>query len=264
VNLALVLAQEGERETALRHLSRAVEIEGASPAAAYAHHLTGLLLAELDRPEDAATAFAKAIALRADHAEAHLHLGLARRSTLDFAGALASLREAVRLAPDDARGRYELGRELLRAGRAGEAVAHLRKAAGARPEDAAVLYALGRALQAAGRPDDAAAALAALRAARARTGERDRQAFEASRLNNEGVELEKSGEPAAALQRYAAALDLDPLNPVFRRNLGLALCRAGRWREGAQELREVLRLDPNDDEAAKALVLATERENQGP
>jgi len=34
------------------------------------------------------------------------------------------------------------------------------------------------------------------------------------------------------------------------------LCRLGRWQQGAAELREVLRLDPNNAAAAKALYIA--------
>jgi tetratricopeptide (TPR) repeat protein len=264
VNLALVLAQTGEKDAALRHLSRAIAIEGDVVSAAHAHHLSGLIHAERDQIEEAAAAFAKAVSLRPDHAEAQLHLGLARRQLLDDAGALAALREAARLSPQNARTRYELGRELLRAGQAREAVEHLRAASTARPDDQASLYSLARALQASGDPAAAAAAIEAIRTVRGRTERADRHAFEASRLNNEGVALEREGDLAAAQRKYAAALELDPLNTVFRRNLGLAWCRSGRWRDGAQELREVLRLDPNDAEAAKALVLAEEREDQGP
>jgi predicted Zn-dependent protease len=68
--------------------------------------------------------------------------------------------------------------------------------------------------------------------------------------------LEKAGDVRAALEKYRAALDLDPTDVVLRLNYGLALCRLGRWQEGAAELREVLRLDPNNAHAAKALYIA--------
>jgi predicted Zn-dependent protease len=63
----------------------------------------------------------------------------------------------------------------------------------------------------------------------------------------------------AAAEKYRAALDLDPLNSGFRRNLALVLCRLGLWKEGVAELREVLRLDPNDADATKALYIALEK-----
>jgi tetratricopeptide (TPR) repeat protein len=77
-------------------------------------------------------------------------------------------------------------------------------------------------------------------------------------LNDEGIELEKSGDIWAALAKYRAALDLDPTGFGFELNYGLALCRIGRWEEGTTELREVLRLDPDNAVAAKALYIADE------
>jgi tetratricopeptide (TPR) repeat protein len=264
VDLALVLAQAGEADRAATHLEKAIDIEGNSPRAAYAYYLRGLLHAERDQPERAARAFESALALRPDYGDAFLHLGLARRRRLDGAGALAALREAVRLSPESARARYELGRELLRAGQAAQAIVHLRLAVRARPDDNAALYVLARALRSAGQVGEAEETAARMGDLRRRTEQADQHAFEASRLNNEGVALERSGSLPAAIERYASALERDPLNTVFRRNLGLALCRAGRWREGADELREVLRLDPNDQDATKALYTALEMAERKP
>jgi lipoprotein NlpI len=75
-------------------------------------------------------------------------------------------------------------------------------------------------------------------------------------LNDAGMALEKAGNVRAALEKYRAALDIDPTDVVLRLNYGLALCRLERWQEGAAELREVLRLDPNNAHAAKALYIA--------
>jgi tetratricopeptide (TPR) repeat protein len=83
--------------------------------------------------------------------------------------------------------------------------------------------------------------------------------LEATASNNTGVELEKSGQYEAALARYRAASDLDPFNAGFRRNLALCLCRLGRWKEGIAELREVLRLNPDDADATRALYLALDQ-----
>jgi Flp pilus assembly protein TadD len=88
--------------------------------------------------------------------------------------------------------------------------------------------------------------------------------FRSAELNNEGLELERSGKLEAAMQRYSSALELDPLNTVFRRNLALGLCRQGRWEEGIQELQEVLRLDPNDEKATKALFIALDMAQRKP
>jgi tetratricopeptide (TPR) repeat protein len=264
VNLALVLAQLRRLDDALRHLETAVEIEGDSPAAANAHRLRGLLYREQDRPEQAVAAFEKAVALSPDDAEAFLHLGLARRKLLDDKGAVAALREAVRLSPDNPEARYELGRDLLRAGQAREALVHLRAAVRSRPEDMAALYNLARALRTDGQTGEAEEVAARILEIRSRTEQARQHVFKGSQLNNEGIELERSGKLEAAVDRYASALEVDPLNTVFRRNLALALCRKGRWQEGIQELREVLRLDPNDEAAAKALYIAQEMAQRKP
>jgi tetratricopeptide (TPR) repeat protein len=64
---------------------------------------------------------------------------------------------------------------------------------------------------------------------------------------------------AAALEKYRSALDLDPLHGGYRRNLALGLCRLGKWEQGIAELREVLKQDPDDEEATKALYIALDK-----
>ena len=81
-------------------------------------------------------------------------------------------------------------------------------------------------------------------------------------LVDAGRGLEKSGDFRAALEKYRAALDLDPSDAVLRLNYGLALCRLGRWQQGVAELREVLRLDPNNAAAAKALYIALDEKDK--
>jgi hypothetical protein len=57
-------------------------------------------------------------------------------------------------------------------------------------------------------------------------------ALAASGLNNDGIQLEKSGDVPGALAKYRAALDLDPTGFGFRLNYALALCRIGWWHDG--------------------------------
>jgi predicted Zn-dependent protease len=66
------------------------------------------------------------------------------------------------------------------------------------------------------------------------------------------------------LEKYRAALELDPEHGGFRLNLGLALCRLGRWDEGIAEMREVVRRDPDNAEATKALYIAMEQQPKSP
>jgi predicted Zn-dependent protease len=86
----------------------------------------------------------------------------------------------------------------------------------------------------------------------------------AAAVNTEGIQLEKSGDIRGALAKYRAALDLDPTGFGFRLNYALALCRLNRWQDGVVELREVLRSDPDNADAAKALYIAREQAKAQP
>lgn len=59
---------------------------------------------------------------------------------------------------------------------------------------------------------------------------------------------EEAGRPDEAVAHYRRAVALDPLYALGRRNLGLALARAGRLDDARPELEAALRLDPSDAE----------------
>jgi len=122
-----------------------------------------------------------------------------------------------------------------------------------------VLYSLDRALLSSGRAEEAKSVEEKLQEILRSANELRAGTLEATRLNNDGVELEKAGHLAAALEKYRGALDLDPLHTGYRRNLALGLCRLGQWEQGIAELREVLRQNPDDGEATKALYIALEK-----
>lgn len=259
VNLALVFAQRKEFALAADHLDRALEIQGSSPAAAYSHYLRGKIYNEQNLPAEAAREFEKTIDLRPNYAEAYLDLGSSRRKLSDNAGSQKAFRKAVELAPANPTARYRLGMQYLRNGKAAQAVEHLREALRSQPENRAVLYNLGRALRNTGQTDEAKIVEQKLREI-LRSGEKSRaNALVASQLNIEGIEFEESGNLPAAIEKYTAALEMDPLHAGFRRNLALALCRIGQWNQGIAELREVLRQNPDDEEATKALYIALEK-----
>ena len=127
------------------------------------------------------------------------------------------------------------------------------------PSDVATLYSLDRALRKAGKLEEAKPIEKQLAELRAKSDRASTVALAASRLNDEGIAMEKSGDVRAALAKYRAALDLDPTGTGFQLNYGLALCRLGRWEDAIAELREVLRLDQDNQEAAKALYIAIDQ-----
>jgi tetratricopeptide (TPR) repeat protein len=259
VNLSLVLAQRKEFLQAADHLRHAIAIQGRSAAAGYSHYLLGKVLNEQDQPQAAAQEFEKAIELRPNDAEAYLDLALTQRKLSGSADFMVALEKAVELAPDNPTARYQLGKEYLSRGMVEKALEHLRKAAQLQPRDRAILYSLGRALLSSGKGEEAKLVEEELKGILQSANELRVNTLEATRLNNEGVELEKTGNLAAALEKYRSALDLDPLHGGYRRNLALGLCRLGKWEQGIAELREVLKQDPDDEEATKALYIALEK-----
>ncbi len=259
VNLSLVLAQAGELAAAGDHLDRAIELQGNHPKAAYAHYLRAKIWASQDQIDKAMVELERAVHLRPDYAEAWSDLGGMRRLALDNAGAIGALQRAVALKPDDALAQYRLGQLYLQHGHALKAVEHLKQALFYAPNDRATLYNLLLALRKTGRLEEAKPIEKRMAELQHQSDRASEVGFAASGLNSEGIQLERSGDIRAALAKYRVALDLDPTGFGFRLNYALALCRLGRWQDGIVELREVLRLDPDNADAAKALYIAVDK-----
>ena len=258
-SLALVLAQMSEYQLAEDHVAQAIALSRGGPNAAYLHLLNGKILTAQDKNAPAANEFEAAIKIRPDYAEAYLQLAAAKSMLLDAEGSFQALRKAAQLAPRNAEAQYQLGKEYLTRGDSSQALAHLRIAYGLKPEDRGILYNYSRALRASGQGAKADAVARKLADMVQSSNRSSDNAAEIAKLTNEGVELEKRGEVGTAILRYRQALELDPLvNPV-RRNLGLALCRTGRYDEGIAELREILRSDPNDAATTEALYIALDQ-----
>jgi tetratricopeptide (TPR) repeat protein len=254
----MILGQQNELASAREHLIRAIQIHGNTPSAAHFHYLLAQILTEQNELEKALEELSTATSLRPNYAEAFLAQGFIRKQQLNNAAAIAAFKTAVALSPQDFEAQHELGAAYLRVGDASHAVVHLRQAAKLKPGDRSTLYQLCRALQKAGKAEEANACEQEL-SAKIRTGlATAANELTATQANNAGVELEKAGNLAGALEKYRAAVRLNPTQTVFRRNVALALCRLGRWDEGIAELREVVKENPDDAEATKALYIALE------
>jgi tetratricopeptide (TPR) repeat protein len=258
VNLSLVLAQAGELDSAGEHLERAIELQGNSPAAAYSHYLRAKIWAVQNQIRKSISELQTALRLRPDYAEAWSELGAMRRIDLDDEGAMHALEKAVTLEPSNALAQYRLGQIYLEDGEAAEAVKHLQQSLSSGSDDRATLYALARALRKSGKLDEAERIDKRMAELLQEGHHASEVLFPAAELNSQGMQLEKSGDVRSALAKYKAALDLDPSGYGFRLNYALALCRLGQWQDGVVELREVLRVDPDNADAAKALYIATE------
>jgi len=259
VNLSLILAQAGELIAAGDHLDRAIKLQGDVAAAAQTHYLRAKVWGAQNQVDKSIDELEKSIQLRPEYAEAWSDLGGMRRLSLDSGGAVQALEKAVALNPHDSTAQYRLGQLFLQDGETAKALDHLKIALLGDPSDVATLYSLDRALRKAGKLEEAKPIEKQLAELRAKSDRASIVALAASRLNDEGIAMEKSGDVRAALAKYRAALDLDPTGTGFQLNYGLALCRLGRSEDAIAELREVLRLDQDNQEAAKALYIAIDQ-----
>ena len=264
VNLSLLLAQAGELISAGNHLDQAIKTQGDVRAAAYTHYLRAKIWGAQNQIDRSIDELEKSVQLRPEYAEAWSDLGGMRRLSLDRSGAVQALEKAVALNPHDSTAQYRLGQLYLQDGETVKALDHLKIALLSDPSDLATLYSLDRALRKAGKLEQAEPIEKQLAELRAKSDRASTVALTASRLNDEGIALEKSGDVRTALAKYRAALDLDPTGTGFQLNYGLALCRLGRWDDGIAELREVLQLDPDNPEAAKALYIAIDQARAQP
>ena len=257
ISLGLILAQRKQSASAREHFQKAIQVLGDLPAAAYPRYLLAQVLAEAEEFARALEEIEVAIKLRPDYSEAYLSQGLLKKRLRDEPGALLAFKKTVELSPGNAKGRYELGAACLLAGQILPAIEHLQKSLELRPGDRFAMYHLCRALRRAGRNDDAKVCQQQL--SEIIEGQLKAADLSAGELNNAGVRLEQAGEFNGALVKYREAVGLDPLNPVFKRNLALVLCRLGRWEEAVVELKEVLEIDPADAKATKALYMALDK-----
>ncbi|HEV7515329.1 MAG TPA: tetratricopeptide repeat protein [Thermoanaerobaculia bacterium] len=150
INLASVLASQGDRTGALALLREAVRADPANPTARYD---LGLLLAAGGEAAAAREQLAAAVAAQPEDAEAHRALAQVLRDGGDLPGALAEYDRAVALAPADDVARLGEGETLVRLGRLQAARDRLEEGRRALPESGLLAHGLARLL--AGSPDPA-------------------------------------------------------------------------------------------------------------
>jgi tetratricopeptide (TPR) repeat protein len=253
LNFGQALLAAGESAAAAAHLDRAIHLFGRADDAADAHYLRGKVYTAQGAPQEAATQLEQAVSLRPKFAEAWSDLGQARRTLLDDAGALAAFERAVDSNPEDAVAQYRLGAEYLRQNKPHLAVEHLRQAYQLNATDQSTLNALQIALRQDGNPEEAnrlKQKLAELLREKARANQNHLTAI---KVNNEGADLEKSGDLKGALAKYREASHLHPEHVGIRVNYAVALLRLGQWTDGLNELHEALLLDPNNAQIKASL-----------
>lgn len=253
IDLGLVLLEASDFKTAAIHLDKAILLLGRKPDSAFPRYLRAKIHAENTETQKAAALLQDAVALQPQFAEAWSDLGQARKTLLDEPGALAAFEKSVAIDPENAIAQLRLGSEYLRQGRPHEAVPHLQQADRLKPNDQATLNSLQLALRQDGQPEEAQRVKQRLTEVLHAIDKESQNAFNALRLNNEGAELEKSGQLAEAAKKYEAAVSLDPTHVGIRVNYAVAILRLGRWAEGLAQLREALKQAPGDPKITAAL-----------
>jgi len=259
INLALILAQTGELSLAHEHLDRAIALYGAARPAARAYFLRAKVWSAQGDNDNAILDLEKATQVSSDYAEAWFDLSQLKQSKGDSDGAFAAAQKVIDLNPKNASAQSWLGRLYLENGDAALAVKHLQIARTLGVDDKATLYSLARALRAMGKIEDSQQVEKQFLDMQRLSTKANEVLFTASGLNEEGLRLEHTGDLLGAMEKYRAAVDLDQTGYGFRLNYALALCRVGKWREGITQLQEVLREDPDNADAAKALFIAQEK-----
>ena len=259
VNLALILAQTGELSLAHQHLDRAIALYGAARPAARAYFLRAKVWSAQEDNDNAISDLESATQVSAEYADAWFDLSQLKHSKGDLDGAFSAAKKVVALSPKDAPAQSWLGQLYLESGDAPLAVKHLQIARSLGADDKATLYCLSRALRAIGRIQDSQKVEEKVMEMQRLSTRASEVLFTASGSNEEGLRLEHKGDLLGAIEKYRDAVDLDPTGYGFRLNYGLALCRIGKWQEGMAQLQEVLREDPDNADAAKALFIAREQ-----
>jgi tetratricopeptide (TPR) repeat protein len=258
VNLALILAQTGELPLAHEHLDRAIVLYRATQPAARAYFLRAKVWSAQGDNDNAIFDLEKATQVSSGDADAWFDLSQLKHSKGDFVGAVAAAKKVVNLNPKNAPAQSWLGRLYLENDDAAQAVRHLQIARSLGVDDKATLYSLSRALRAMGKIQDSQQVEERVLEMQRLNTKANEVLFTASGLNEEGLRLEQKGDLLGATKKYRQAVDLDQTGFGFRLNYGLALCRIGNWHEGIAQLQEVLRQDPDNADAAKALFIAQE------
>jgi tetratricopeptide (TPR) repeat protein len=101
------------------------ELTELDPDYAEGHYHYGMALLPQMRSKEAEQAFARAIGINAQHAEAQTQYGLLREKAGDGASAMVSYQKAVESKPNLRQAQFLLGRQYVQSGRLDEGIAHL-------------------------------------------------------------------------------------------------------------------------------------------
>lgn len=192
---------------------------------------------QMERAKPAANAFAQAISLQPDHAEAHFHLGTALLRQGKAKAALAVFRKTATLMPDYPGTYLNIANALKELGRPEEAVDALRQALAIKPDFMEALFNLANTLKSQGKLDEA---IDTYRAAIAL-----RPDFMQAH-HNLGNACRDAKRMAEAAEAYHQTVRLAPEFGEGYQSLGNALLELGLQAEAVVALRKAVELRPGE------------------
>ncbi|HET6890917.1 MAG TPA: tetratricopeptide repeat protein, partial [Pyrinomonadaceae bacterium] len=154
--------------------------------------------------------------------------------------AVTALGAAIKVKPDYAEAHYALGTVLQQQGNLDGAIAAFRLALKHAPNAPEIHNTLGTALSRKG--DKEAARVEFQEAARLNKLKSNMQA--GMFATNTGIAFLKEGKVAAAIERFQAAVELDPTNAQALYNLATALQRSGQRQAARAAYQKAKELDP--------------------
>jgi len=208
--------------------------------------------------QDTIDAYGKVLEFQPDWPEAYFAIGEAFYYLNLPQKSMPELEKAVALDPEKFTAHQLLGKLYQDAGRQQEAISQLEEAHRLQPNEREAIYRLYRIYLHNGDTINSSRLQKELQNSLARDKAQSDSGPKAAMLNNTGIELEKQGDFAGALDHYDQAAKTDVTNVVFQRNAALLLCKMGRPREAIRRLRDILSLDPDDPETLQILAVANE------
>ncbi|MGD1277904.1 MAG: tetratricopeptide repeat protein, partial [Tepidisphaeraceae bacterium] len=189
---------------------------------------------------EAAEAFRRVLALKADHFEAWNNLGTVLKAMEKFDDAIVAYRRALALRSDVAAIHSNLANAIAASGQWADAIVEFRQALSLEPANWAVMLALGTALQASGDLNEAIGTYRQILALRPDSGEASARLADALRL---------AGQLDEACMACRQAVALMPDSPAAHNTMGLIYHDQGRMEEAVAEYHQALKLKPDDANA---------------
>jgi tetratricopeptide (TPR) repeat protein len=258
-NYALVLARAGKYAESEKQVD--LELQSKTVATDSAPDLWRLKARDAyyqKKWQDTIDAYRKTLALNPDWPEAFAAIGEALFSLNRSQESMVTLEKAVSLDGENEAPHALLGKLYQEAGKRERASAEFETAHRLMPSDREVTYRLYRIYSLNGDSANAGRLQKDLEDLLAGNHAEADGETKAMVLNNTGIELEKKGNLAGALDQYDQASKADVSNIIFQRNAALILCKTGRVEEAIRRLRDILQLDVDDAETLQILAVANE------